>query len=966
MSAMEEAIQEFTTECDEMLERISLSLSSLEKKGPDKETLSSIYRDMHTIKGSSQLFGFSQIGNISHAMESSLDPLRQGVTTLNLNLIDVIYRGCDVIGRLVNSIKEEQSEHDASADLTEIIPKLIDLTITSLGSKSRFLRDDFIGFDIKVSTGASPAPVKEAPSKPKVAPAQPKVESKQVDDEPLVKEVPTATAAPKPAPTKTASEDNPTKASPPKSDDAFAPKAEAKPVTAKVESKPMVNKTPESKPKPASAPSASSAKPKEKQVDSSGQETIRVQVSLLDKLMNLAGELVLVRNQVLRFAGEQKDSEFSKLSQRINLVTTEIQNEVMKTRMQPVGSVLSKFHRVVRDLAKELEKKIELKLEGTETELDKTLIEAVKDPLTHIVRNSADHGLEGPAERVESGKPELGTITIRSYHEGGQVVIEISDNGRGLSRDRISQKAIEKNIITTEQAKAMSDKEVYQLIFAPGFSTAATVSNISGRGVGMDVVKTNIERIGGIIDLNSEPGNGTTIFLKIPLTLAIVPALLVREGNSRFAIPQVKLLELLRIDQDEESRENKIEILQGKPVYRLRGQLLPLVSLSEITGRDTSPTDYKSLRTCNIVVLKAGTAVFGLIVDDIEDSADIVVKPLTSFLKALGIYAGATLLGDGTVALTLDVMGIAEKAQINLGEDEVDFSTVSKESQEDLDSQTDYLVVDVGDHSKYSFPLPIVNRLEEFKKDQYNYSGSQKVVRYRGSLLPIISVPDFFQFDQSQEWSDSDTDPIVVIQRYNRLFGLQVGAILDVITSQSKIDDQINASPGIMGSIIDKEDVLVVIDAMRLIDQYCDKLNINLKPSRGTVSESDPGETHILVVEDSRFFRNHITKVLENAGFKVSSAENGELALDALAESSNYQVIVSDIEMPKMDGFGLAKQVKSDPQLQNIPMIAVTTRFRQADIDRGMSLGFFKYLEKLNEDQLLTSINEIIDQRKGS
>ena len=685
------------------------------------------------------------------------------------------------------------------------------------------------------------------------------------------------------------------------------------------------------------------------------QETIRVQVALLDKLMNLAGELVLVRNQVLRFASNQRDNEFSKISQRVNIVTTEIQNEVMKTRMQPVGSILSKFHRVIRDLSKELNKKIELKLEGTETELDKTLIEAVKDPLTHIVRNSADHGLETPEERKAAGKSELGTVTIRSYHEGGQVVIEISDNGRGLSREKIGGKAVEKSIISQNQLELMSDKEVYQLIFAPGFSTAAAVSNISGRGVGMDVVRTNIEKIGGIIDLNAIPGEGTTILLKIPLTLAIVPALLIKEGESNFAIPQVKLLELLRINQSDDNKEHQIEILQGKPVYRLRGQLLPLVSLARITGlkEDDCPREG----SCNIVVLKAGNSVFGLIVDSIEDSADIVVKPLTTFLKALGIYAGATLLGDGNVALTLDVMGIADKAMINSGEDEADFS-VAKESNVKDSAITDYLVVDVGDQSRYCFPLPMVNRLEEFKNSDYDYSGSQKVVRYRGSLLPIISAPDFLGIPPVDKEISADSDPIVVIKRNNRLFGVQVREISDVISSTSKIDDQINSSQGIMGNIIHGDEVLVIIDAPRMIDQHCFNNNIKIKDK-----EESSGDNLILVVEDSKFFRNHIKGMLENNGYNVITAENGEDALDQL--SSHWQkvdLVVSDIEMPKMDGYTLAKHISDSEDLSKIPMVAVTTRFRQADIDRGMSVGFQKYLEKLNEEQLLSTITELVSE----
>ncbi len=956
MSAMEEAIQEFTSECDEMLERISLALTRLEKEEMDQETISSIYRDMHTIKGSSQLFGFQQIGTVAHVIESSLDPIRQNIISPNSNLIDIIYQGCDLISQLVKSINKDQIEHDAQEELLEIVPRLIDNTIYSLGGNPRYLRDDFIPMNI----ANQKIEFTKAISQPEIKSfSQEKHQGQKID-------INRSSDISGHSQQKNSPKLEPTKKSMQKT-----PAIESIPETSTNEksTKPIKNqesltitplqKTIKIEKHALESPNNTGAKvSNEKKVEN--QETIRVQVAILDKLMNLAGELVLVRNQVLRFATNEKNSDFSKIAQKVNLVTTEIQNEVMKTRMQPVGSILSKFHRVVRDLAKELGKKIELGLEGIETELDKTLIEAVKDPLTHIVRNSADHGLETPEERLSCNKSETGKITIKSYHEGGQVVIEINDNGRGLNREKIGEKAIEKRIISYDQYNSMSDKEIYHLIFAPGFSTASTVSNISGRGVGMDVVKTNIERIGGIIDLNAIPGKGTTIYLKIPLTLAIVPALLIRSKNEKFAIPQVKLLELLRIDLDDKNSGNRIEQLQGKPVYRLRGQLLPLVRLDQLIDPDIENASYQDQGNCNIVVLKAGSAIFGLIVDEIEDSADIVVKPLTQFLKSLGLYAGATLMGDGNVALTLDVMGIAEKAMISQGEEETDFSHTSRNETDSSRSLTDYLVVDVGDKSRYTFPLSMVNRLEEFKDSNFDYSGDQKVVRYRGSLLPIISVREFFGLparEQKDQQVEENIHPVVVIQRFNRLFGLEVDNILDVIGSSSPIDEQIKSHPGILGSFIDRDQVFVVINAGQLIQKYSFTHGIT---TESPVTTSNP-QAHIMVVEDSKFFRNHIQRFLEEQGYRVTTAENGEKALDAIMDNKDdISIIVSDIEMPKMDGYALAERVSRDSSLKHIPLVAVTTRFRDSDIKRGKEVGFQKYLEKLDENQLIHTIETIL------
>ncbi len=388
---------------------------------------------------------------------------------------------------------------------------------------------------------------------------------------------------------------------------------------------------------------------------------VRVDVGLLDSLMNLVGELVLARNQIVQFSAAQADAAFLGTVQRFNLLTTELQANVMKTRMQPIGNIWSKLPRVVRDLAVACGKQVHLELDGQETELDRTIVEAIRDPLTHLVRNGVDHGIEPPAERLRRGKPAAGRLALHAAHEGGNVTIEIADDGSGIDPQRIRARAIQTNVAAADQAERLSERELLNLLFLPGFSTAEKVTQFSGRGVGMDVVRTNVEKIGGTVDIESRLGRGTTVRLKIPLTLAIIPALTVTSGGDRYAIPQVSLLELVRLDGDQALAG--IELIHGAAVHRLRGNLLPLVYLNRALQVDTASqaaSDAGRPET-NIIVVQADDRPFGLVVDMIHDTEEIVVKPLQKQLRGIGVFAGATIMGDGKVALILDVHGLAQR-----------------------------------------------------------------------------------------------------------------------------------------------------------------------------------------------------------------------------------------------------------------------------------------------------------------
>jgi len=542
---------------------------------------------------------------------------------------------------------------------------------------------------------------------------------------------------------------------------------------------------------------------------------IRVDVSLLDRLMNLVGELVLARNQILQYTGTREDAGFTATSQRLNLITTELQEGVMKTRMQPIGNVWAKFPRVVRDLALACGKRVRIEMEGEETELDKTIIEAIKDPLTHIVRNSVDHGMEPPADRVARVKPAEGRLLLRAYHEGGQVNIEISDDGSGVNTDRVKAKAIQKGIIPAEQAARMAERELVNLIFAPGFSTADQVSNISGRGVGMDVVKTNIERIGGTVDVLSVAGAGTTLKIRIPLTLAIIPALVVTTGGDRFAIPQVSLLELVRLEGAEVAKN--IEMVHAAPVCRLRGRLLPLVDLRQTLGLqpDFWGPAGRTENAVNIVVLQADEHTFGLVVQEINDTEEIVVKPLGKQLKGLDAFAGATIMGDGRVALILDVLGLAQRAAVvsesrTRGQPERGSAIRSQAEERQM-----LLVFRLGTDRRMAIPLSTVARLEEFQRSKVERAGTHQVVQYRGRLLPLLGLAE--QLGETSAAGQSDPLQVVVYVHEGQDVGLVVENIVDIV--EERLTVHRHQKRGVVyGTAVIQEKVTDMLDVAALIE----------------------------------------------------------------------------------------------------------------------------------------------------
>jgi two-component system, chemotaxis family, sensor kinase CheA len=759
----DEIVKEFLVESYENLDQLDRDLVVLEEDPTNRHILSSVFRTIHTIKGTCGFLGFSKLEAIAHVGESLLSRLRDGQLTLDTEKTSGLLAMVDAVREILANIESRAEEGEG--DYTELIALLTRLQPTE-------------------ESAAAPEPVvPEA-----VATADDAVEPAAVE-----------TAAPEAEPA-------PEVELPSEPEPAFAEEAAPEPEPA-AEPSFAAPSAHDSEPAGAAHPESGEAR-----ATARTDTTIRVDVGLLDKLMNLAGELVLARNQILQFAVTQKDTSFVATTQRLNLITTELQEGVMKTRMQPIKNVWSKFPRVVRDLAVACGKHVRIDMEGEETELDKTILEAIKDPLTHIVRNSVDHGVESPADRVAKGKPAEGRLLLRAFHEGGHVNIEIADDGAGISVERVRQKALARNLVTAEQAARMGDRELLNLIFLPGFSTAEKVTNVSGRGVGMDVVKTNIEKIGGSVDVHSTPGNGTTLKIKIPLTLAIIPALIVTSSGERYAIPQVSLLELVRLE-GEQARKG-VEVIHGAPVYRLRGNLLPLVYLNR--ALDDANADAAAADHINIVVLQADDQQFGLVVEGINDTEEIVVKPLSKQLKGVTTFAGATIMGDGRVALILDVMGLAQRGRVVAEVRETRLGEKAHSQAERSGTRDTLLLFSIGDDVRMAISLGMVARLEEFPRAEVERSGGQEVVQYRGQIMPLVRLSRILTPGTPDPTDDRAVLQVIVYTKDGRSVGLVVDRILDIVEADLTVQRDVGRD-GVLGSAVIQQKVTDLLDVQDVV-----------------------------------------------------------------------------------------------------------------------------------------------------
>lgn len=711
-----------------------------------------------------------------------------------------------------------------------------------------------------------------------------------------------------------------------------------------MESKETVAVTPRNVREGGKEPAASPNKPK------ATDSIVRVNVAVLDRLMNLAGELVLSRNQLLAAVARGGREGLDTVAARVDQVTSELQETIMQTRMQPIGTVFNRFPRVVRDLSSKLGKECDLIIEGNEVEVDKTIVEAMGDPLTHLVRNSIDHGIESPAKRAAENKRPTGTVRLHAFHQAGKVCIRIEDDGAGMDPVKLKTKAVEKGIISGEQAAVMTDSEALRLIFAPGFSTAAEITDVSGRGVGMDVVKTNIEQLGGTVDVESELGTGSAIHITLPLTLAIVPSMIVSCGGERYAIPQTNIAELVRVPGSEV--EEKIGRIHGAEVLRLRGALLPLVRLDEALGV-VRPVDYQpESNATSILVLETGQMRYGLVVDSLHDNEEIVVKPLGKHVRDLGYLAGATILGDGYVALILDAVGIAMHCNLR----NVDSVLVNEQQQNKTASEVHRLLL-FSNHPEdhFAIPMAMVARIERIKASEIKVVGGQNILVYRGASLPILRLEQNISalYPETEEQNLF----VIIFKIQDREIGLVAPTLRDIRDIEMIIDSKTLREPGVLGTVVVDDAPTRILDLVELVRiRYADWFQPETIAQPGKSSHP----TSVLLAEDSDFFRNHVTRTLESEGIKVVGAVDGLDAWENLKTMvDEIDVIVTDIEMPRMNGLDFAKAVRADSSTSKLPIIALTSLAGDDDRDRGTKAGINEYQVKMDPARLIDAVRRL-------
>ena len=989
---MDDLLREFLTETTESLAVLDVELVKLEQNPNDPELLGNIFRLVHTIKGTCGFIGLPRLERVAHAGENVLGKVRDGELEVTPEAVSIILECLDRVRSLTATLEEAGAEPEgddsdlirrlnaladgASAPKPVAAPKaeskpakaeaksaksgslydriggmsVIDSVVevfVGRASADDRLKTFFEGVNLDVLQGnlreffSNKVGGPDSYKGPALPEAKQHLNARGLTDSLCdvafghieaslttlevaaatraeiltlvaglraeVLEAPAAEAPAKPAP---------------------APKATAKPA-AKAEGEGEENK-------------------KESAV---AQQSIRVNVDLLENLMTMVSELVLTRNQVLQILRTQKDSPFAAPLQRLNHVTSELQEGVMKTRMQPIGNAWSKLPRLVRDLSLECGKKIDLVMLGAETELDRQVLEMIKDPLTHMVRNSADHGLETPEERRRAGKSDTGKITLNAYHEGGHIIIEIADDGKGLSTDKIKAKALQNGLASEAELAEMSLQQVQQFIFKAGFSTAAKVTSVSGRGVGMDVVRTNIEKIGGTIEMRSTEGAGTTFVIKIPLTLAIVSALIVECAGERFAIPQISVVELVRAAANSDTT---VEQIKDTPVLRLRNRLLPLVSLRKLLKLDSN--DEQANQTGQgsfIVVAQVGTYSFGIMVDRVFDTEEIVVKPVAPILRDISMFSGNTILGDGSVIMILDPNGIASASgQINATHG--DQAEQAQVRDGHSGEKVPLILFRAGTAAPKAVPLALVARLEEIDRKTIERSNDRHMVQYRGQLMPLVAMQD------GMEMPADGRQPVLVFSDRQRSMGLLVDEIVDIVEDRLEVELS-SANPGRLGSAIVAGKATDIIDTGYYLNQaFADWFG-----DKNAVFGEETSR-RLLLVDDSPFFRNLIAPLLSSAGYDVMTASSADQALKLCDQGEQYDVIISDIEMPGMSGFEFAEALKKNERWRDTPLVALSSHSSPKDIARGRKVGFDDYVAKFDRDALLQTLSEAFSELKGA
>lgn len=1045
----DELLKEFLAETNEQLAGIESDLLTIEEGGENinEELVNKVFRAAHSIKGGSSLFGLKKIQELSHKTESVLDLIRSRVIRPNPEVVNILLISFDKLKELLNNVMAS-NEMDISENLVALtglatsflpqnekgffhkqgvvkLPPGVSVNVNEMdlelarknGHYVYFVEYDLIKdidmldknildvvrlliafgkvLDAQVNTDAI-GTLEEEPSG--IIPLHVLFSTEVGPDEiEMVLELP--------------KERIKLLASPPKDLPAAPPPIQIAglsplPAPARSETQPVPVASEKTNPAAAGEPAKRPVSDQPAQSQSSSavaDATLRVSVEVLETLMNLAGELVLSRNQLREALSTNDMRGVNAGSQRVSLVTSELQEAIMQTRMQPIGNVFNKFPRVVRDMSRTQGKEIQLIIEGKEVEMDKTLIEGLNDPLTHMIRNSCDHGIEMPEERIRKGKSPTGKITLRAYHEAGQVIVEITDDGKGINPAKISASAVSKGLISQEKLLGMSDAEKTALIFLPGLSTAETVSDISGRGVGMDVVKSNLDRLGGKIEIESKIDEGTRFCIKLPLTLAIIPSLVVAVANERFAVPQINVLELTRIPAAQ--IQNKIEIVGDAEVLTLRGKLIPLVSLGTVLGinreitdentgqtlvdrrqsladrrsrrsplfetaaagqinseaaaiKRTADTDrrYHAANDLNIVIISTGTFQYGVVVDQFFNTEEIVVKPLGRHLKGLPEYAGATIMGDGKVALIIDVSGLAAKAGMRHVSGSSRAAVLAAETaREGRHDTMSFLLFQNQPGELCGIPMEMVLRVERIERSQIENSAGRRTMQYRGTSLPLITLSDAAEV---KPIGDEQKLAVIVSSIGGREVGLLVAMPVDVIETRLQIDQKTHRQKGISGSAIVKDKTMLLVDIVEIVERVFPEWQIATGPEKAVGNAARP---LVLLAEDSDFFRGQVKRFIESEGFAVAEAPDGQAAWELLCQlGEKVKVVVTDIEMPRMTGLGLARAIRAEDRFAGLPIIGLTSLAGEEDIEQGKAAGITDYQIKLDRDRLLESLRRIL------
>ncbi|QFU17667.1 hybrid sensor histidine kinase/response regulator [Microvirga thermotolerans] len=874
---MDDLLREFLTETAEHLDTVDVELVRFEQDPNNKAILSNIFRLVHTIKGTCGFLGLPRLEALAHAAETLMGKFRDGMP-VTTPAVSLILSTLDRIKDILAELERHAAEPEGSDE------DLIDALEAMAAEEA-----------------PSEAPVRESTATVGTLTYQ-VLERALLPGEVSLDELERAfREAPGP--------------------DVSKPQA----VPARVDE--------------TAASTSTTALEEGNEPAASKVQTIRVNVDTLEHLMTMVSELVLTRNQLLEISRRVDDSSYKVPLQRLSHVTAELQEGVMRTRMQPIGNAWQKLPRVVRDLSAELSKKIELVMQGADTELDRQVLEVIKDPLTHMVRNSADHGIEAPLERKAAGKPERGTIRLNAYHEGGTITIEIADDGRGLNFSAIRRKAVERGIASEAEVERMSDAQVAKFIFHPGFSTAAAITSVSGRGVGMDVVKTNIELIGGTVDIRSEPGRGTTFTIKIPLTLAIVAALIVSSKDQRYAIPQVAVLELVRVTP---GSEHAIERINGTPVLRLRDRLLPIVPLSKVLNTSSEEEVNEGF----VVVTQVGRQRFGILVDGVFHTEEIVVKPMSSKLRHIQLFSGNTILGDGAVVLIIDPNGLAR--MVGSGTEGGQFQgDAGFEQSNVLDEETTTLLVfRGGGESLKAVPLSLVTRLEEIDASTIEWLGGRPLVQYRGRLMPL--VPSDGDLTIKREGMQA----LVVFSDEDFAMGLAVDEIVDIV--EDKLDIELVADRSdLVGSAVIRGRATEVVNIAHYLPLVAEAWMRSSHPGSNSAAKS------ILLVDGSAFFRDMLTPVLKASGYKVQAAATASEALQILTSGNATDILVTELDLPDRSGFDLIATLRSSSRYAQLPVIGLTVKHDPRQIAQAHKLQVTELVAKFDRRGLIAALSEL-------